>query len=82
MKTPISSENIAAETGPPRQISKKCPECYHYLSLEAQVCPTCGARVGKVDRFGMARLATNWKSYLVCILAWVGLGLYVRWAFL
>lgn len=51
------------------------------MALEERVCSACGIRVGKVDRFGMARKPTDWKSYLICFLAWLGFGLYIWWAF-
>ena len=78
---PTNSEKDRTASQEKVHISKKCPECYHYLPLEARRCDACGARVGKVDKYGSARRPTDWKAYLICILAWVSLGLYVRWAF-
>lgn len=60
---------------------KRCPECFINLPIDAKRCFSCHARVGKVDRFGKARKTTNWISYVVCILSWLALILYIKWAF-
>jgi hypothetical protein len=62
-------------------IIKKCPECYTYIPLDAIKCPSCKARVGRVDRHGMATKHVNWGSYFTCFLAWVALAIYVWFAF-
>jgi RNA polymerase subunit RPABC4/transcription elongation factor Spt4 len=61
--------------------SKKCPECYTYVSAEAKVCPSCKSRIGKRTTHGMADTPINWKAYIVCALAWLTLIVYVKWAF-
>jgi hypothetical protein len=62
--------------------SKKCPSCYAYIALDAQKCPHCKAKVGMVDKHGMASKRVDWRSYIICILAWIVLGVYVWFAFL
>jgi len=62
-------------------ITKKCPQCYTYIPLKAEICPSCKTRVGKVDRHGMATKRIEWTSYLICFLAWLAFGLYVFFAF-
>ena len=62
-------------------VSKKCPECYVYVPLEAKICPSCKVRLGEVDDHGMAEKLTNWKAYLICFFLWLALFLYVKWAF-
>lgn len=64
-----------------KYVSKKCPECYEYVPLEAKVCPSCKARLGKVGEHGMAERLTNWKAYIICIALWLILAIYVKWAF-
>ncbi len=60
---------------------KRCPGCFIHLSLDATLCPSCGQKVRGVDRNGLARKATDWKAYLLCVVAWSVLGLYSWWAF-
>jgi RNA polymerase subunit RPABC4/transcription elongation factor Spt4 len=62
-------------------VSKKCPDCYEYMPLEVKKCPSCKTRVGKIGSHGMAERQTNWTGYLVCILLWLFLAAYVKWAF-
>jgi hypothetical protein len=66
---------------PPGYASKKCPECYTYVPLKAQVCHSCKTRLGEVGPNGMARRLTNWKAYVICIVAWLVFAVYVKWAF-
>jgi len=61
---------------------KRCPECGVNLPLDARRCFFCHTRVGRADKHGMAIKATNWISYLVCILSWAILIFYIKWAFL
>lgn len=63
-------------------LSKRCPECFVSLPLDAKECFSCHTRVGKVDKHGKARKRTNWISYLLCIISWAVLILYIKWAFL
>ena len=65
----------------PGHVTKKCPECYAYIPLGAEVCPSCKTRVGKVGDHGMAERLTNWKAYIICALAWLVLLIYLKWAF-
>lgn len=64
------------------QLSKKCPECMTYIPVNANVCPLCKKRVGKVTETGMARKATDWKSYIMLIISVAALAGYIWWAFL
>lgn len=65
----------------PGYASKKCPECYTYIPLNAEVCPSCKTRIGKIGKHGMAERVTNWKAYIICILAWLVFFIYIKWAF-
>jgi RNA polymerase subunit RPABC4/transcription elongation factor Spt4 len=74
-----------AKSSPPEPradyASKKCPECYSYVPLKATVCPICKTRLGEVGRHGMAERVTNWKAYIICIIAWLVFIIYIKWAF-
>jgi hypothetical protein len=48
-------------------MTKKCPECYTYLTLDAVKCHACGKRVGPIDKLGFAGKLVNLRSYLVAI---------------
>ena len=61
--------------------TKKCPECYTYIPIDAQVCPSCKTRVGKVTRSGMAARKTNWKTIFICIIAWIVFAVFMKYAF-
>lgn len=50
--------------------------------MNVRRCPSCRTRVGRPNKHGIARKATNWISYIVCILTWTILILYIKWAFL
>ena len=73
-----SKRDINAEES---HVIKKCPECYTYIPLDASKCPSCKARVGAVDKHGMASRYVNWGSYFMCIIAWAVLAIYVWYAF-
>ena len=61
--------------------TKRCPECYTYVSLRTTKCPACNAKLGVVENHGMAKRPTDWKSYGVAFLALMILGIYIWWAF-
>jgi len=73
-----SKSDIRAEQS---HITKKCPQCFTYVPLDALKCPRCKTRLGKVDKHGMAIKSTDWGSYLLCLLAWAVLAIYVWYAF-
>ena len=62
--------------------AKKCPECMTYIPVDANVCPVCKKRVGKIMESGMARKAFDWKAYLGFALALAAFVFYIWWAFL
>jgi ribosomal protein L40E len=66
---------------PDSYLIKRCPECFASLPIDATHCFSCKARVGKVDRHGKAKRPINWYSYITCILSWLALILYIKWAF-
>jgi hypothetical protein len=62
-------------------LNKKCPQCYTYLSLNAKVCHSCGAKVGPVNRQGMAEKPPNIKGYVVAAIAILAFAVFVWWGF-
>jgi hypothetical protein len=79
MKKPHASIDSSNPTG---YISKKCPECMEYMSLNVEACPSCKLPVGKINKNGMASRKTDWKSYSIAIAAWLFFFAYVWWAFI
>ena len=73
-KSPPSSEER-------KHITKKCPECFQHVPLDEEACPSCKAPLGKVQVHGLADRPINWKAYTICILAWLVLIVYLKWAF-
>ncbi len=66
---------------PTTHMTKKCPECYAYMPLEARTCPACKRKIGEVDALGFAKKPFDWQGYLiaaVCIAAFV---VFMWWGF-
>ena len=57
--------------------TKKCYECFTHLPLDAEVCPSCKKKVGEVNKIGIATKPTDWKGYVICLLIWIGLGIFI-----
>ncbi len=70
-----------SKPGQVNYVTKKCPECYAYVKMEAEVCPYCKTKIGKVGPHGMAVRKVDWKSYLSFGVALVALVVYIWWAF-
>ena len=64
-----------------KHISKRCPYCATYLSLNAVECTSCKRKVGEVDAHGTAKKPVNWLGYLTAILACGGFIVYIYWLF-
>jgi len=64
-----------------RPKSKKCPYCGVPLNLDVDTCFSCKKKVGKIDKYGMAQKPPDYLSYVICLAAWVGFYLYIKWAF-
>ena len=62
--------------------TKKCYECFTHLPLDATVCHSCKAKVGPVDRNGIAQKPTDMKSYVIFVLALAALIAFFWKAFL
>jgi hypothetical protein len=63
-------------------LSKRCPECFVNLPIDAKECFSCHTRVGKPDKYGKAKKKPDWIAYIVCIVSWAVFILYIQWAFL
>ncbi len=61
--------------------TKVCPYCSVPLTIDVTECSSCSRKVGKIDKHGMAEKPVNYGAYVICLLAWVGFYLYMRWAF-
>jgi hypothetical protein len=66
----------------PRHVTKKCHECYIYVPLDAQVCPSCKARLGKLSDHGFAERPTDWKAYIAFFVAFLIFLVFCWFAFL
>ena len=64
-----------------RHVTKKCPECFAYLPLNTEKCPSCNTKLGDVDKLGFARRPFDWMAYVIAILSIAGLCVFVWWAF-
>ena len=65
----------------PIYVSKKCHECYTYVPLDAEICPSCKVRLGKVGSHGMAQKVTDWKAYLAFVVAFAAFLIFCLYAF-
>lgn len=57
--------------------TKKCYECFTHVALDTRICPNCGKPLGRANKTGIAEKPTDWKSYLICLLAWIAFGVFV-----
>jgi len=62
-------------------MTKKCPECFTYLPLDAKVCHSCGKAVGSVNRLGLAEKPPNIKGYVLAAAAILAFVIFVWWGF-
>ncbi len=61
--------------------TKRCPECFTYLTVDAKVCSSCKKKVGPVNKHGIAKKPFDWLTYTICLIAWLGFGFYIWWYF-
>jgi len=54
------------------QRMKKCPVCFTYLPIDAEIS----------DKYGFAKKSVDWISYIRALSMWIILGLYLWWTFL
>lgn len=65
----------------PGYVTKKCHGCYTYVPLDAEICPSCKIRLGKVGPHGMAKKVTDWKAYLAFLVAFAAFLIFCLYAF-
>ena len=65
----------------PGYVSKKCHGCYTYVPLDAEICPSCKVRLGKVGSHGMAKRVTDWKAYFAFLVAFAAFLIFCLYAF-
>ena len=61
--------------------TKKCPDCYVYLPLNAKVCTSCHIKVGDVDKLGFAAKPTDWWGYLIAAVSIAVFAVFIWWGF-
>jgi hypothetical protein len=78
----VSPEEQSYSKGKDREhLTKKCPECYAHLPLQARVCTVCQAKVGQVNKLGFAGKPVDWKGYLLAVVSIAGFAIFMWWAF-
>jgi hypothetical protein len=61
--------------------TKKCPDCYMHLPLNAKECQACKTKVGDVDKLGFAKKPADWKGYLAATISIGVFVVFMWWAF-
>ena len=61
--------------------TKKCPNCFTYLPLNAKRCNICNHRVGPVNKIGFATKPFDWWAYLLAAGAIAAFAVFVWWGF-
>lgn len=61
--------------------TKKCPDCYVHLPLNAKECYACNAKVGDVDKLGFAEKPADWVGYLAAGISILIFAVFIWWAF-
>lgn len=77
----MAEEGFSGESDSRGFVTKKCPECYTYLPLSTQKCPSCNSKLGNVDKLGFATRPFDWAGYLIAILSILGLCFFIWWGF-
>ena len=78
----IMANHSSSDKDGPGYVSKKCHGCYTYVPLDADVCPSCKVRLGKVGAHGMAEKVTDWKGYFAFLVALAAFVIFCIYAFL
>jgi hypothetical protein len=77
----VSPETKSAGKGKVSYATKKCPDCYAHMPLNAKECHACKAKVGDVDRLGFAEKPVDWLGYLLAGISIVVFAVFMWWAF-
>lgn len=62
--------------------TKKCPYCSVTLGMDVTQCHSCKAKVGKPDKYGIAKKPFDWMSHLLFVISFAGLIYFIWWYFL
>lgn len=77
----LFSFEVLSKNKPESPKLKKCPTCFAYLLIHAEVCDMCQQKVRKIDKWGIAQKPVDRMSYVRCLLMWCLFGLYMWWLF-
>ena len=77
----MSPERRSRSKGKFDYATKKCPECYVHLPLNAKECHACKAKIGDVDKLGFALKPPDWMGYLAAAVSAIIFILFMWWAF-
>jgi len=61
--------------------TKRCPDCFTYIPITVNQCPSCDLKIGGIDKHGFAKKPIRWKDYFLSLLSIAILGLFIWWAF-
>ena len=78
----MAKDGYPRTSGSSRFVTKKCPECYVYLPLNTQKCPSCNTKLGDVDKLGFATRKFDWSGYIIAIISIVGFCVFIWWGFI
>ncbi len=62
-------------------MTKKCPYCFTYLSLQATRCTACDKRIDEVDKLGFASKPFDWFGYAIAIVSIIVFIVFMWWGF-
>jgi len=77
----VSPERRSRSKGKVDYATKKCPECYAHLPLNAKECHSCKAKIGDVDKLGFALKPPDWVGYLAAGVSILVFVVFMWWAF-
>ena len=77
----VSPERRSRSKGKVEYATKKCPDCYAHLPLNAKECHACKAKIGDVDKLGFALKPPDWLGYLVAAVSILIFVVFMWWAF-
>jgi hypothetical protein len=77
----LSRKKGASAPSAHSHMTKKCPECFAYLRLDAKTCHACGKSVGVVSPIGLAEKPPDVKGYVLAVVAAVVFAAFVWWGF-
>ncbi len=61
--------------------TKKCPECFERLTMDAKVCQFCKTKVGPPNKHGIAQRPFDWLGYGTAVIAVSAFAGFLYWLF-